>query len=128
MNAELLLKYKQLDIEISLLNGALQVSAPKGVATPELKKRLVSDKSVIILALEKLKFAHNRGALPAIQPNPTNDEAAKVACADCLHFKPDTIGDGSGLGACAAMPNKQIFPLPFPHALRECGKFQKKIT
>jgi hypothetical protein len=135
MNAELLLKYKQLGIEFSLLNGSLQVSAPKGVATPELKKRLAEDKPVIMSALEFLRdkkahFAttHRKNCTCAEEGLRKAAELleAKIVCADCKHFKPDTIGNGSGLGECASMPSKLIFPPPYPHAKRECNKFEVK--
>lgn len=75
---------------------------------------------------------------------------ARVACGACVHFQPDRIGDGTGIGQCAAGAASQVhaawwarverlerlrktgarvtFPDPppplYPSTLRRCGRFQ----
>jgi hypothetical protein len=45
-----------------------------------------------------------------------------VRCGDCAHFRPDTIGDGTGIGSCLA--GVPLHGLPrYPKAERHCPAF-----
>lgn len=48
-----------------------------------------------------------------------------VHCRDCTHFVRDTVNPAEGMGRCAAdrepMPKE---PMPYPHAARECERFE----
>jgi hypothetical protein len=49
-------------------------------------------------------FVANIHVSDALAPVPTPPQAvqrAPVRCGDCTHWRADTVGDGSGLGACA---------------------------
>ena len=48
----------------------------------------------------------------------------QVSCADCLHFAPDTIGDGSGIGTCAV--NAATLGARYPNSKRYCSEFSGK--
>ncbi len=52
-----------------------------------------------------------------------------VACAACRHFTADAINPGGGMGRCTAgrepSPSE---PLHYPHAERQCGRFDPKGT
>lgn len=49
--------------------------------------------------------------------------APLVCCSDCAHFEPDRIGDGSGIGTCAAGVAVRPEVMPFyPHAARCCRR------
>lgn len=45
----------------------------------------------------------------------------QVRCADCLHFTPDAIGDGGGIGHCAV--NAETLGARYPNARRYCIAF-----
>jgi hypothetical protein len=47
-----------------------------------------------------------------------------VRCGDCAHFRPDTIGDGTGIGSCGAgVPARPGWPARYPAAERHCREF-----
>ena len=76
---------------------------------------------------------------PVTQPDDTsqgtnaaeNASESLVCCADCQHFQPDTVGDGTGIGDCTinapstrldelARPNERSL---YPNAERHCHQF-----
>ena len=46
---------------------------------------------------------------------------AQVRCADCQHFTPDAVGDGSGIGCCAV--DAKTLGSRYPSARRYCMAF-----
>lgn len=50
----------------------------------------------------------------------------QVSCADCQHFAPDTVGDGSGIGNCAV--NAATLGARWPNSRRYCLEFSGKKT
>ncbi len=52
-----------------------------------------------------------------------------VACEDCRHFAPNAVNTAAGLGQCGAgcepLPSE---PLHYPHAKRQCGRFDPRGT
>lgn len=61
------------------------------------------------------------------QPLTVTPEPYRVRCADCAHFRPDTIGDGTGIGTCAQgiVPPLREPPL-YPNAERTCPTFETR--
>ena len=62
--------------------------------------------------------------LAAAIPKPTITE--RVRCADCRRFKPDTIGDGAGIGRCVigGEGTGPRYPALWANAERECQDFE----
>jgi hypothetical protein len=60
------------------------------------------------------------------QPPPAN--AVWVRCANCQHFQPDTIGDGTGIGNCLTghKPRGGNEPPLYPRARRYCASFKQR--
>lgn len=53
----------------------------------------------------------------------------EVRCADCTNFKPDTVGDGTGIGACLYGDNNRNFfsnTTLYPNILRKCANFESQ--
>ncbi len=48
----------------------------------------------------------------------------RVSCHHCVNFKPDTIGDGSGIGDCAIKTWRAGEPVFYPHSKRTCLQYQ----
>lgn len=73
--------------------------------------------------------AHHQGE-PAPLRSPTGGTKAPsiasgpVACGDCRHFEPDTIGDGSGIGSCGAGAPLSG-PPRYPRVERYCRRFER---
>ncbi|XSG85680.1 MAG: hypothetical protein ACPW60_02935 [Methylohalobius sp. ZOD2] len=49
----------------------------------------------------------------------------RVRCADCRHFQPDEIGNGSGIGDCRVDAWQPGEPLLYPSRKRICGQFTR---
>jgi hypothetical protein len=65
---------------------------------------------------------------PITDKNHLSQNATMVFCAACQHFKPDTIGDGTGIGTCRIghKPRGGNEPPLYPKARRYCSTFTKK--
>ncbi len=48
----------------------------------------------------------------------------QVTCGDCQHFQSDTIGDGTGIGGCAA--GVMTGPLKYPSVKRHCEQWRMR--
>ncbi|MGZ8216144.1 hypothetical protein [Methylomagnum sp.] len=61
------------------------------------------------------------------EPEPAGAHHGPVCCGDCGHFQRDTIGDGHGIGRCAAgVPPRPGVPAKYPKAERYCRVFCAK--
>jgi hypothetical protein len=77
---------------------------------------------------------HQYQAAPKASPEPLHSplgsrEAREAAsgpacCGGCRHFERDTVGDGSGIGQCAAgVPARAGWPARYPNSERHCREF-----
>jgi hypothetical protein len=49
----------------------------------------------------------------------------RVACGDCAHFRPDTVGDGSGIGDCGKGIEARGWPR-YPRIERYCREYVER--
>ena len=79
---------------------------------------------------------HVRRELPRQDPpEPFTRGPPLVCCGECVHFTPDDIGDGQGVGTCAldysSHTTTTTWPAdfrrmpPYPRAERYCDKFKR---
>jgi hypothetical protein len=96
--------------------GTLKISGHQTVVNrwlPILREHKPDIMALLTLTTDKNHFPQN---------------ATKVFCAACQHFKPDIIGDGTGIGTCLTghKPRSGNEPPLYPQAKRYCSGFTKK--
>jgi hypothetical protein len=105
---ELLLSFISHGIKLRLKGDTIEVS-PRSLITEKMREYIRNNKLFLLAALQ------NRHATQII------------ACNDCIHFTPDKIGDGAGIGSCSCDINwtQEIngrSPL-FRYTKRHCNDF-----
>lgn len=65
--------------------------------------------------------AERRALAEILAARPGDDQ---VKCGDCQHFQPDMIGDGTGIGSCAA--SVMVGPLKYPPVKRHCKQWRMR--
>lgn len=143
-----LAKIRQAGFSVALTSrGTLKIS-PKEKLSDGQRQWLKLHKSEIIFELQAKPEIDSASELPApvlaiaevlvvLDGNKDVEQATRrlgellarpqqvqVRCADCQHFAPDTVGDGSGIGNCAV--NAATLGARYPNARRYCLKFSGK--